>query len=205
MRISTIKNKIIFNTIASAILVGIVGFGIYYNLSFAKDSNSKIDKIKSEIIKINQEKMSLESQAAEFNKYTQLWYELPDLQKTIEGIKSSKVNKTIDDLSKKHLINKIDISLTIPEELKSGIFRRSTIKVMHSRVEMKFSSLTDVKAIGFINDFLSTLSGHKVVTKLSIKRGKKYLKDDFQKISLGQHDGNIETKATIHWYAYEDK
>ena len=205
MRISTIKTKITFNAIASVILVGVIGFGIYYNLIFVKDYNNKIDKINLEIKKIEQEKMSLESQAAEFNKYTQLWYELPDLQKTIEGIKSSKVNKTIDDLSKKHLINKIDISLTIPEELKSGIFRRSTIKVMHSRVEMKFSSLTDVKAIGFINDFLSTLSGHKVVTKLSIKRGKKYLKDDFQKISLGQYDGNIDTKATIHWYAYEDK
>ncbi len=205
MKISTIQKKIAVNAIASCLLIFTASYGIYYNIKFVEKSEAEIKKIKSEIKKLEQERSHLESKAAEFKKYSQLWSELPDLKKRVEVIKSDKVNKSVAEIAKKHFIKKVDMKLSLPQKMSDGIFDRATIKVSYVRVDLSFSSLTDIRAIKFINDFTDTLTGQKIISEISISRDKEYDLNDLKKVSTGQAEGNIKTKAIIHWYNYEDK
>ena len=158
-----------------------------------------------ETIRLQQERIDLESKAAEFKKYTQIWVQLPELKKKVEGIKSDAVNKIVSDLAKKYSINKIDMKISLPNPLEQGIFKRSTIDVLHTKINLDFLSATDATSISFIDDFLNSLAGHKIITQLEISRENEYTRNDLQKISTGKYEGNIKTKAIINWYAYKNK
>lgn len=205
MQISKIKQKIAVSAFISVVLVSIIGFSAYYITGFIKQSELKIRQINIATSNFKQESFKLESQAAEFKKYSQIWSELKPLKRKVEGIKSDKVNKSVSDIAKKYSIRNVDVKLNLPKELKNEVFNRSTIRVFYTLITIDFVSLTDINAMKFIYEFLSTLSGQKIISSISIKKEKDYSNSDFSQISVGKSEGNIYTKVNIHWYAYEDK
>lgn len=205
MQISRIKQKIAISSVITVVLISVIGFGTYYVIDFTEKSESKIRKINISTSNLKQESYKLESQAAEFKKYSKIWSELKPLKRKVEGIKSDKVNKSVSEIAKKYSIRNVDVKLNLPKELKNDVFSRSTIRVFYTMVSINFVSLTDINAMKFIYDFLNTLSGQKIISSISIKKDKDYSAKDFSQISVGKSEGNIRTTINIHWYAYEDK
>ncbi len=206
MKLETIKKKIIINSVTLLILFAIMACGVIFYLKFINDSRVKISKINNQKNLYEQEIYKLQNQAAEYLRYSELWNDLDIKKKQFEEIKSDKINKLIEKISKKYSIKNAKITLSVPQKVSNPIFDNlTTITLMSTIIDLSYFSLTDVNSISFINNFISNLSGQKIITSLSIKKEKNYTVQDFGNISAGRSNGNIKTNIRIYWYPYEEK
>ncbi len=204
MRIIDLRKKIIVNFSASGALLLIVGviFGFY--LKEKSGVESKIEKIKSETSALKNQASEFESKTTEVKKYRELWENLTPNKKITSGIKMDDVNTKLATIADKYTISDPAIKVTMPEVLKDGIFKRDTVSVLFTTVNLTFSAVNDVKALLFISEFLESLQGYPVVTNLEIRKAKNYTSQDFVSISSGKFSGAISGKVDFSWYAYKD-
>lgn len=204
MQISKIRQKIIINFAASAILAAIVAATTYYHIQFKNSSEKEINQIKQATNKFKQEAKELKSKAAEFKKYSKMWTELSPLKKKLVQIKRDEIQDSASTIAAKYNIKEASVKIIKPEYLQQDIFKRTTIKVHHTTITLNYKSTNDVNSVLFIYEFLNSLAGQKVLSSVTVKKDSDYTKRDYQNIALGKSQGNITTQATIHWYAYEN-
>jgi hypothetical protein len=206
MKLETIKKKIVINSVTLLILLAIMACGVFFYIKFNNESSIKISKIYNQKNLYQQEIYKLQNQAAEYLKYTEIWNDLDIKKKQFEEIKSDKINKLIEKISKKYSIKDAKITLSVPKKVSNPIFDNlTTISLMSTIIDISYFSLTDINSINFINNFISNLSGQKIISSLSIKKEKNYTVQDFGNISAGRSSGNIKTNIRIYWYPYEEK
>jgi hypothetical protein len=205
MIISDVKKKIAINfSISIALGLAVAGLLVYLSF-FRNDQNKEIDYIKQLASQLSSKASEYQNKAQETKKYIDIWKIIPDSKKSLDGIKIDDVNKTINQLSEKYYIGNPSIKLSLPEDLKDGIFDRKTLYVSYTNVEMSFTAIDDVGAISFLSDFLSSLNGYIVITTLDIKKNKKYTDQDLIDISANKATGGILVKINFVWYVYRQK
>lgn len=205
MKIPNLRKRIIINLSASGILLIALSIAIYYFLDLQKKANDQIRDIKSKTINIQSQISQLKSEEKEFEKYSKIWKQINENKKKIAGIKVDYVNESLKNAAQKYAIGDTKIKITLPEKLDKGVFNRKTVEVLYTTVNLDFVAVSDVNAIAFIYDFLSSLPGYQVITRLNIRKGKDYEAQDYVAISAGKSNGNISGKVSFFWYAFKEK
>ncbi len=205
MIIRDIKKKIAINFSISAIL-GLAVAGLLTYLSFFRtDQNKEIDYIKQLASQLSSKASEYQNKAQETKKYIEVWKTIPDSKKSLDGIKIDNINKTLAQLAEKYYIGNQSIKLSLPEDLKDGIFDRKTLIASYTNVEISFNAIDDIRAISFLSDFLGSLNGYVVVTNFDIKKNKKYTDQDLIDISSNKPSGGVLVKIEFVWYVYRQK
>ncbi len=205
MIIRDIKKKIVINFTISAVF-GLMVAGLIIYLSFFKtDQTKQIDYIKQLASQLSSQASEYQSKAQETKKYIDVWKTIPSSKKSFEGIKIDDVNKKLGQLSEKYYINNQSIKLSLPEDLKDGIFDRKSLYVSYTNVDIAFNAIDDIKAISFLSEFLNGLNGYIVITNLDIKKNRKYSEQDLVDISSNKASGAVAVKIAFVWYVYRQK
>jgi hypothetical protein len=205
MIIRDIKKKIAVNFTIS-IVFGLMVAGLIIYLSFFKNDQTKqINYIKQLASQISSQASEYQSKAQETKKYIEVWKTIPDNKRSFDGIKIDDVNKKLSQLSEKYYISNQSIKLSLPEDLKNGIFDRKTLYVSYTNVDISFNAIDDIKAISFLSEFLNGLNGYIVITNFDIKKNKKYSEQDLIDISSNKAIGAVVVKIEFVWYVYRQK
>lgn len=205
MKISSIRNKIIINFSASVIILITIGYGVSYALEKQQALQKQIDNIKREEMEIKDQSSKLQSKTEEIKKYRGIWKTLTEEQKDTGGIKMEEINEKLNSLATKYNIYNQAIKVTLPTALKGGIFDRKTLDVVYSEVNLGFTTYSDVDAINFISELLTSLTGRTIVTSFEIKKQKSYSAQDFVDISTNKNLGAMNCKIDFYWYAFKEK
>jgi len=204
MKIPALKKQITrnFSIVGIFALTFVV---IFYYYSHRKSSvQNKINSINAETSQINAELSDLQSRTAEIKKYKDMWLKITRSQKDTSGIKIDVINESLAKIAEKYSITDQNIKLSLPEVVKGGIFDRKTIGVMMTTANITFTAASDVKAMMFIDEFISSLKGYPVITSFSISKGKDYTNEDLVKLSNGTSVGNVAGKIDFYWYIYKE-
>lgn len=204
MKIPTLKKQITRNFSVVGVFV-VVFVGIFYFYSNRKNVvQKKIDGINAETSQISAELSDLQSKTAEIKKYKDMWLKISRNQKDVSGIRIDEINSLLDKTASKYSITDHSIKLSLPEVIKGGVFDRKTINVMITNASITFTAANDVKAVMFIDDFISSLKGYPVITSFIISKNKDYANEDLIKLSNGTSNGVIGGKVDFFWYIYKD-
>jgi hypothetical protein len=205
MIIRDIKKKIAINFFISVVF-GVMVAGLLVYLSFFRtDQNKEIEYIKQLASKLLSKASEYQNKAQETKKYIEVWKTIPDSKKSLDGIKIDDVNTRLAQLAEKYYISNQSIKLSLPEDIKDGIFDRKTLIISYTNVEISFDAIDDVRAISFLSEFLDSLKGYILVTNFDIKKNKKYTDQDLINISSNKPSGGILAKIEFVWYVYRQK
>jgi hypothetical protein len=204
MKILELRKKIIINSIASFCLLSVFCGCLFYNMYQRNKMQTQAKQISDATSQIQRQASELQSKVLDIKKYMAIWRELDNNKKDLSGIKMDNVNSLLSSLSTKYDIFSPQIKVNLPENLNSGIFNCSTIKVSFTTVSISFGALDDKRALSFIDDFTNSLPGYVVINNVEIKRDKSYNYDDLVAISSGKGSGNIKGSLIFYWYAFKD-
>ncbi len=204
MRIPDLRKKIITNfSIAFILLIFAIGIINFY-LTQESVVTTVVKKINGEIDQIKNETASLESKSAEIAKYTEIWQNLSENKTVATGIKIDDFNAKLSSTAAKHSISNVNLKISLPEAFKDGIFKRDTVDVMLSTVNMTFIALNDIKALAFVNELVTSIQGYPVITFFELRKAKDYSAEDFKNMAAGKEVGIVSAKIDFSWYIYKD-
>ncbi len=204
MKIQDLRKKIIINFSASGVLLLICGSIAGYNIYEKSSVESKVQKIKSEAFRIIDEATELERKTVEARKYKELWGKLTANKKNTNGIKMDEINAKLTSIAETYSITNPTIKVTLPEVIKDGILKRSTVNTLFATVNLDFQAVSDVRALAFANDFMESLPGYRIITNFEIKKDKDYSVEDLISISSGKGSGVVKGKIDFFWYVYKE-
>jgi hypothetical protein len=115
------------------------------------------------------------------------------------------VNANLAAIAEKYTISNPVIKVALPETMKDGLFKRATVNILLTTVNLSFSAVNDIKALAFISEFLDSLPGYVIVTNLDLRKGKQYTEKDLVDISTGKSFGAITGRVDFTWYVYKKK
>jgi hypothetical protein len=205
MRLIGLRRKIIINFILLALISILLGVGIFYNFYTRTRVDEKVQKIKMDTLRIKGQGAELESKTIEIRKYTDLYNRLSENKKSVGGIKMDDINERLKVIADKYSIMDATIKVTLPETLKGGIFERNTISVLLATTNINFIAVSDVKALGFISEFMESIPGYAVITNVEIKKGKPYTTQELIDLSTGKGKGAVTGKVDFFWYVSKAK
>lgn len=203
MKILSLRKKIIKSFsiagLLAIILAALISFDIYQKKALEKTTS----KINSEISLIKNQSSELKTKAIEIKKYITMWSSIDDQKKITSGIKMTEINSSLKLISKKYFISSPEIKVTLPEKIERGVFKGNTILTSFTTVTLTFRAINDVKALSFINEFIDSVPGYKVITKFEISKGDSYTTSDLIAITSNQASGKIIGKVDFFWYAFK--
>lgn len=205
MKITVLKRKITLSLVLSALLLsGSIAFYMFTadHLNNLKSQKKRIDLGTS---RYNSKISDVRNKAIEVKKYLGMWDKISDNKKITAGIRMDDVNATLNQLSRKHNITNHKITVALPKEIKTGIFKRTTISTLHTVAFLEFKSINDLTALTFVTEFINSLPGYAVINRLTLEKEKNYQIVDLIKISTGKGVGVINGEVTISWYAFKNK
>lgn len=200
MKILTLRKKIIINAILATILLGLnfAVFFFYNNIDQA--SESEIRKIEMQTQSFKSRIREIENKEAEIKKYKALWPNISENRKHTGGIKVDDFNKTLEEVSKKYLITTENVKINLPQEIKQDIFKRETFDLYHTSVSMNYFAISDVMAVSFVEEFVSSLYGYPIVVYFDMSKSKSYSAQDLSDISYGKLKGSVTGRLEFFWY-----
>lgn len=205
MKLISIRKKIITNALVSALLIIALGAVIVYDSHRKKATREEAEKVEEETLKIKDRSAELQNKILEARKYQEIWKTISSNRKVISNLKIDDINSMISKIADKYSITKPAIKMTIPEEMRGGIFQRSTVSVASSTATLTFNSLNDIKALAFISELVDSAPGYIIISSFEMKKGKKYSDQDLIQISSGNGAGAVNVKVDFFWYLYKDK
>jgi hypothetical protein len=205
MKILNLRKKIIINFSASGILLLISCAVVGYAFHEKNGVNSAVSKIKSETAEFKNQAVEVESKATETKKYKELWKKVTANKKNTNGIKMDDINAMMATVAEKHSIINPEIRVVLPELIKEGALKRSTVNVLFTTVGLTFNAANDVRALSFISEFIGSLPGYPIITSLEIRKNKSYNAQDLVSISSGKGSGSVSGKVDFNWYVYKQK
>ncbi len=176
-----------------------------YNSGQKDNFTANINKIKSETSAIKDQAAELQGKTSEIRKYKAILEKMDENKKSTSGIKMDDFNSKLKALAETYRIFSPTVKVVLPENLKDGIFQRTTIDVFFTTVNLSFDALDDVAAISFVSDLISSLPGNVTVNNFEMKKSKDYSDQDFVAITSGAGKGNISGKLDFYWYGYKNK
>ena len=203
MKIESLRIKLKLNIIFSAVLTLSIVIIHSYKFFKEKDYNQDIEKVRSEIINLKQRNTEVESKANDAKKYKEIWKKMSSTKKNMVGIKMDDVNSNLKKLSEKYSIIDPTIKVTLPENINEGLFKRETLVTSFANVSLSYNSYDDIRSLQFIDEFMKTMNGYKIITSLEIKKNKDYYLNDFVTISTGKSEGGVSTKIELYWYIFK--
>ncbi len=205
MIISEIRKKIIINFTVCAVFALVIAILLFYSSKHKKSQDAKIQFINELASQAKSKASEYQSKTEETKKYMEIWKDISDRKKSFDGIKIDDVNSLLNKLSEKYYISNQSIKVSLPENLKDGVFDRKSLAVAYAIVSISFTAIDDEKAILFLSDFLGSLIGYVVVTDIDIKKNRKYSDQDLVDISSNKINGAILVKFEFAWYVYRKK
>lgn len=179
--------------------------GIFTYYSGQKNTvQSKVDGISKETSQINSELEDLQSKTSEIKKYRDLWPTIPAARKNSSVIKLNEITAKLDALAEKYNASGQSVKLTLPEQIKDGIFNIKTAGMLVSAGNVSFVAINDIKALLLIDEFILSLKGYPIITSLSIVKTKDYTGKDLIDMSQGKPVGVINAKVDFTWYVYKE-
>lgn len=205
MKILKLRKKIIVSFSVVGVLFLVFVAIILLTYYEKKDATAKVELIKSDIAQIENQISELEIKIVEIKKYQGLWKSLSGNKKNTAGIKMDEINSSLALVAEKYAIFDPVIKVALPETLKDGIFKRSTVSVLSTNVSLSFSAADDVMALSFVTEFINSIPGYVVVTNMEIRKSKSYTDKDLIEISSGKNSAAVSGKLDFVWYAYKEK
>ena len=205
MKTSELRKKIIINFSTSIGLILVFSAIFSYNSGQEDKFATTINKVKYETSAIQSQAAELQSKTSDIRKYKAILEKMSENKKSTAGIKMDDFNSKLNSLAATYRIFSPTIKVVLPENLKDGLFQRTTIDVFFTTVNLSFDALDDVMAISFVSDLISSLPGNIVVSNFEMRKAKDYTEQDFVEITSGKAKGNISGKLDFYWYAYKDK
>lgn len=205
MKTSELRKKIIINFSTSIGLMLVFSAIFSYNSNQEDKFTATINKLKSETSTIQSQAAELRSKTSDIRKYKTILEKMSENKKSTAGIKMDDFNSKLNYFATTYRIFSPAVKVALPENLKDGLFQRTTIDVFFTTVNLSFDALDDVAAISFVSNLTSSLPGTIVVSNFEMKKSKDYSEQDFVAITSGTAKGNISGKLDFYWYAYKDK
>jgi len=203
MKIESLRIKLKLNITFSVILT--ISIVIIHSYKFFKEKNynQDIEKVRSEIVTLKQRNTEVESKANDAKKYKEIWKKMSSVKKNMASIKMDEVNSNLKKLSEKYSIIEPTIKVTLPENINEGLFKRETLTASFANVSLSYNSYDDIRSLQFIDEFMKTMNGYKIITSLEIKKNKDYSLNDFVTISTGKSEVGVSTKIELYWYIFK--
>ncbi len=205
MKVNEIRKKIIVNFSISAALLLVLSGIVYYKMNQESIRNKKIEQIKQQTTKIKNDTETILERIESIKRYKESWKTIADNKKVTSGIKIDEINGKLAKTAAKYEISNQKIQITLPEEMKGGIFDCKTVNVVSSIVQVNFNALTDTRAMLFMSELTNSLPGYIIIDKVEIRRFKNYTEQDLVDISSGKDNAAIEAQIKFYWYSYKEK
>lgn len=200
MKILILRKKIITNAILALILLAINGAVFFFYSNIEKASEVEINKVEEQINNIKSRIREIENKDAEIKKYKTLWSTISEKRKHSDGIKVDDFNNILAEISKKYLVTTENVKINLPQVINRGLFKRETFELYYTSVSMNYSAISDVMAISFVEEFVSSLYGYPVIFYFDMSKSKPYNAQDLSDISYGKAKGSISGKLEFFWY-----
>lgn len=211
MKKEFIKKKIIVSfSILSALLL-LIAACIYYRIHQEQTSKEKINKIRAEVLNLQEQKESLEEKILQIKKYKKVYKNISQKRKSTVGIRVDDINSKLKKIGEKYNVynpdnpeslNNPQIKISFPEEMKKGIFDTDTVGMVSSSVEISFKAVSDIEAILFMYELTDSLPGYVVINNAMIKKERNYSTQDLVAISSGKSNGAVFGQLNFRWYVY---
>jgi hypothetical protein len=206
MNTSELKKRIITNAVTSVACLAIFAGCVFYNIHKNQQIKKELETIASEAAQIEAQTIELKDKTLDVKKHIATWQKLDEKKKSTNGIlKSDEIDKILLKSAEKYNISDPIIKISFPENLSDGIFSLSTITVLSSTVTINFKSVDDVRALGFVNDFINSLPGYVVVSGFELKKDKSYSNEDLIAISSGKEVAAVSGNINFFWYSFKNK
>lgn len=205
MKIESLKRRNIVNFSAAVILLGLFIFSIYYNSGHNEELQREATMAASAVGQIKAQTNDLQSKTREFKKYREIWPEISESKKNTIGIKMDDINSKLTSIGEKYTIMAPSIKVSLPENMNGGLFDRSTVNVLFSKMNLYFEALDDARAMGFLMEFLAAMPGYPVLSEFNMTKNRDYTSQDLVAISQGRGVAAIRCNVTVSWYALKAK
>ena len=200
MKILVLRKKIIINASLAAILLAINGAIFFFYNNIDQTSEAEIRKIDGQINSIKLRIQEIENKEAEIKKYKTLWPTISEKRKYSEGIKVEDFNNILADISKKYLVTTENVKINLPQIINKNAFKRETFDIYQTSVSINYFAISDVMAISFVEEFISSLYGYPVIVYFDMSKSKPYSAQDLSDISYGKTKGSVSGKLEFFWY-----
>ncbi len=205
-KIIGLKSKIVFGfSIAGFLLVALLSIW-FYSRNLSQKNINELNSVDKRIEDLKNESNNIEAKIKDAKKYKQVWAEVDSKKKEFDGIKISDLNEKLKNLADQYEVSAA-INISIPEILTGGAYDRQSLEVHLVNCTITLTALTDKAALDFLQSFLDTLPGYKIVSDLSIKKTKKdgYGISDLIEVSNGKSKGLVSGKVSLSWYFLKHK
>lgn len=137
--------------------------------------------------------------------YIQIWNEkFSEVQKELKGVNTSDVYATISATAKQSKLVNVSISFS-PLILVGGIFEKQNIKVFSTLVTIKFSSITDIDVLSFLDSLKQTKKYFFIVQEINLKRTGKISDEFIETLNNGNIVTAVDGEIKIRIYGLEVK
>ncbi|MBL6664947.1 MAG: hypothetical protein ISQ34_03795 [Rickettsiales bacterium] len=205
MKAIDLRKKTIRNFTIASVLVLFLGIGILFNNKEKDILEQKLKAVKKETTQIDQKSQDLKSKQREIAKYIEIWKNLEENKKSLNGIDMDEVNSMVDSLAKKYYISSTDIKLGLPEPINTGIFNTKKIDVLYTKTIFDFKALDDASAMSFLDEFFNNIPGYYTISNVGITRKSTLSNQDLVSISKGKFPTIIEVNVQFFWYAFKSR
>ena len=205
MKIQKLRRIIFINITTSIVLIAAFASIFFYILNLGIKSEQNAQKIRTETIALKARSVELEGKIKEAKKYQEIWKTIDKNKKNTQVIKIDDINKILNDIAQKHNVLSPKIQIILPVALNDGVFKRSSINTLYATGSLSFRTIDDITAMEFIQDFISQLPGHIVLTSTELRKEKNYSSQDLVDLSKGISSGNVLAQLNFSWYSYRDK
>lgn len=162
MKVSTIRNALIRQTIIVSVIVGVIGGGLWYVSSLDTECDANIGKLKQEADDITKQADSL---AAEYSKVTSTMKVYKEIKQKQDN-KMLSVNKlvlrdVIAGYRNKTYFDSPDVKMDEIKSLEGEKYKRSTAFIESSVVTINMKAISDVDVLGLIRTLEKSFSSIK--------------------------------------------
>ena len=183
----------------------ILSFVCYFMSDFFIIDNAKkriqINQIENNITEITNKAREIERKTALTRSYITTWEnEITEMQKQRDGIDIESVKQLINDITKEHLIENVNISFSMPMEINN--IQKKISRVVNTEIVIMFNCLTEYSIYYFLNELYKSNYAFFLIEELEIKKIKNVDKDLLKKLIV---DGNADLLSVIvklQWYEF---
>ncbi|MDD2840160.1 MAG: hypothetical protein PHY80_03465 [Rickettsiales bacterium] len=137
--------------------------------------------------------------------YIKIWNEeLSKEQRALTGINTTNTYATILQIAKDSKLVNVSVSFS-PLILTAGAFEKQNVKVFTTVAFIKFSTITDIDVLNFLDNLKRDVGCFIIVQDISLKRTRK-INDDFIKtLNTGNIITAVDGEIRIRLYGLEAK
>lgn len=191
------RKNLIATSIKSLMVVGFfcaIAVAAYIVLSTAEDS---VGDLKNSERQAQNQLINLQQRNERAKTTLDLYQRLTlDSKAETQTLNRRNITQLLDRLKIKYRLDNLSLNLSPIRERTEGVFAKKTGKVLTANVSVKFSSISDRYAYGFITELADSFSGYLNIRTINVSRKSSVTEENLQQLMRSGNaelfDGEIE-------------